>query len=225
MQEEEGEKTRAEEHFETVGEQMDKQGWFAKGEANLEGLNSDTQQVIYEKHKKVFEKFPQIKGQFEAPKVGSVRNGQAQYFGGTGKGQVTLDKDTFTNIERYANNFLENVENGHFPKGLEWGSAVTHELGHAIDDYLTMEKHAGGFNMKTLVPNDASQVLRTEVLKELKLGQIDIGGELSNYATKSHREFFAEAFAEYMDSTSPRPVAQLLGEKLEKLMEKVVSNG
>lgn len=205
-------------------DEMNSNGWFGSGSVDLDGMSDEVVDVVYNQHKKVFDKFPELKGQFKAPTVGNVDGGQAQYLGGTGSGQITLNKSTFKDYEMYKRMYQDSVAAGHFPKGLNADSAIMHEMGHAIDDYLTMDKYAGGFNKKTLMPIDSSQMLRTQVLKELKMNQGNVGEHLSNYATKNNKEFFAEAFSEYMNSNSPRPVARVFGEKLEKLMKEVLEN-
>jgi len=45
--------------------------------------------------------------------------------------------------------------------------------------------------------------------------------EVSGYATKDHFEWFAESFAEYMKSDSPRKVAVEFGKALEEIMKGV----
>ena len=52
----------------------------------------------------------------------------------------------------------------------------------------------------------------------------DIEKSVSGYATQNHFEWFAECFAEYMESPNPRPVAQKFGEMLEELLKGVPDN-
>jgi hypothetical protein len=71
-----------------------------------------------------------------------------------------------------------------------------------------------------------SQEVQDKVLKELNLTENDIAKNLSGYAidkkaTGRHQpaEFVAEAFAEYMDSPNPRPIARKVGEILKSYLE------
>ena len=56
------------------------------------------------------------------------------------------------------------------------------------------------------------------VCKESKIKVKDIGDEVSEYAKKSNAEWFAECFAEYMDSPNPRKMAKTFGKMLEEAM-------
>ena len=49
----------------------------------------------------------------------------------------------------------------------------------------------------------------------------DVATAVSGYASKNHFEWFAECFAEYLDSENPRQVAAEFGKQLEEIMKGV----
>ena len=92
---------------------------------------------------------------------------------------------------------------------------IMHELGHSVDDYLSCNLNLFGVRGKSKT-DFVSNKVRAQILREsgIKLG--DIKNEVSEYATTNAHEWFAECFAEYMTSDSPRKCASKLGEWVEK---------
>jgi SPP1 gp7 family putative phage head morphogenesis protein len=84
---------------------------------------------------------------------------------------------------------------------------ITHEFGHQVMDYLDSK------SMSTPI-REAFKKFRQEVInsKDGIQGYRDL---LSEYANTNVREFFAEAFREYMDSDSPRKFAKMIGQIVE----------
>lgn len=111
---------------------------------------------------------------------------------------------------------------GFHPANTTYSAILTHEVGHAIDDYLTNTLHAAG--MSGWKPKWVSAALRPKVMRACGLKISDIEKSVSGYATQNHFEWFAECFAEYMESPNPRPVAQKFGEMLEELLKGVPDN-
>ena len=70
-------------------------------------------------------------------------------------------------------------------------------------------------------PKIVSADLRPKVMKACGMKISDIKSAVSGYATKDSLEWFAECFAEYMDSENPRTVAVEFGRQLEKILKEV----
>ena len=98
---------------------------------------------------------------------------------------------------------------------------VSHEFGHAVDDYLTNTLQAAGM-VSRYRPKWVSAKLRPEVMKACGLKVSDTRTAVSGYATKDHYEWFAECFGEGMNSSSPRPVSTELMKRLTDIIRKVV---
>jgi hypothetical protein len=63
--------------------------------------------------------------------------------------------------------------------------------------------------------------IKRDVLKiaGIKKGSKEIKEKLSEYATRNPKEFFAEAFTEYLESPNPRKIAKTFGEYIDKILK------
>ena len=214
-----------------VEELMKKQGWFYKtkvlGEpfdgneyVSFNGIDLESAKSIFRQHKKIFDKYPQLKGKFNAITSSKLSSGiEAQCSYGFGHGGITINTTYYSDSSRYAKTYAKEVESGWSPKGTTWESTVMHEMGHAIDDYLTHVEQAAGMN--GWKPKKLSSLLRPKVMKACGLTVSDCYKEVSGYSTQDAQEWFAECFAEYMDSPEPRKVASKFGEILEEYLKGV----
>lgn len=193
-------------------------GYNANDMISLEGIDLESAKQVYLKYEKTFEKYPVLKGRLASIKAKDKINALADC--SMYDGQIRLNITNFRDHKRFDRLYESQIEYGHFPVNTNWASTITHEIGHAIDGYLTYQTEIMGFN-KDHTPKVASQILRRETMKELGLKIGETRKHLSGYATKNHKEWMAEAFSEYIDSPNPRPVAKLLGEKLDRLMNEV----
>lgn len=194
---------------------------------DLDGISLEICQSIEEKYYKVFKKFPELKGQlngFGKENMGS-RTYAACY---TMNGKVVINPQIYTSMKSLEKTYAKDVIMGYHPEGTTAGSIITHEIGHALDGFLT--NNLMGITEETtrnMIKGRAyltSSNLRKSVLKTLKLRIKDIETELSRYGKTNDREFFAEAFAEYIDSENPRSVAAEFGKQLEEIFKKKRGN-
>lgn len=220
------------ETVEQVQDLMKDQQWFRVAEINghvydtnerigLKGLDLGCAKSIYKTHEQLFDKFPQLKGKLNA--VGSTQLGgmtYAQCSFGLGHGGVTVNTKYFSDMEKLAKSYEKDLQAGFHPKGTDFSAIVMHELGHAIDDYLSYTEMVCGL-LNNYRPKIVSADLRPKVMRSCGLKVSDIHNEVSGYATKDAQEWFAECFAEYMVSDEPRPVAAKFGEMLEELLKGV----
>jgi len=220
------------ETVEQVQDLMKDQQWFRVAEINghvydtnerigLKGLDLGCAKSIYKTHEQLFDKFPQLKGKLNA--VGSTQLGgmtYAQCSFGLGHGGVTVNTKYFSDMEKLAKSYEKDLQAGFHPKGTDFSAIVMHELGHAIDDYLSYTEMVCGL-LNNYRPKIVSADLRPKVMRSCGLKVSDIRNEVSGYATKDAQEWFAECFAEYMVSDEPRPVAAKFGEMLEELLKGV----
>lgn len=79
-----------------------------------------------------------------------------------------------------------------------------HELGHEIDRLLGLRSHA-----------DFLKMYREETAK----GKQHIVDSLSTYGHKNEAEFIAEAWSEYLNNETPRPIAVAVGNLVKKLYD------
>lgn len=207
------------------------QDWFIHGEGKLEGWRSDEQlslqgcdvecaKGIYKSYEQLFDKFPQMKNKLAAPAAAELeRFTYAQCTRGFGSGFVQVNTHHFKSAEKLLKTYAQDLESGFHPVGTSGFAIVTHELGHALDDYLTNILNYAGFS--GWKPKDVSAMLRPKVMKACGLKVSDAYTEVSGYATKNSHEWFAECFAEYMCSANPRKVAKEFGKWIEEIMKEV----
>ena len=199
----------------SVKEQADKIGGYTKKLNDLCGFTEfsdissypeELQKHIYDNYKTVYSKYPQIKyggirknklGEFTYANNLSIRN------------VITLNSKKYDNLEELKKTYDENVKSEFHPQGTDYNSIITHELGHGLQQYIE-KKH-----------NIAAKDIRAKVLKKLGIKQKDVKAHLSEYAMAKPREaheFFAEAFAEYMTSKNPRPLALEFGKEIDRIL-------
>ena len=177
---------------------------------NLSDISSypeELQKHIYNNYKQVYDKYPQLKyGGLQIGKLAERTYANSFSYSNV----VTLNKDKYSDLKELEKSYANTVEKKFHPQGTDYNSIITHELGHGLLDYITKKTGKTGYE------------IREQVLKKLKIKQKDVKEYLSEYAMKKPRmahEFFAEAFAEYMTSKNPRPLAVAFGEVINNIIE------
>lgn len=232
-----------------VNDLMNSQGWFRTNAAgvqsmvNLTGCDLEAAKSVAASYQQIYEKFPQLKGKFDAPNAqpaGMNKNTYAWcYIRQNGQVQVNPAPNRFGNWSSLARQYESDVFSGWHPYGTTAESIVTHEMGHAIDGLLAREGVLGGRNaageyryassslrstiMKRAAKQDqkiAEDINRWSWDKKYSMNQA-VSTHVSQYAAKDPQEWFAECFAEYITSANPRTVARLFGEELEKLVGRI----
>lgn len=212
---------------------MKQQGWFHSTTINgkvydtnatlsLSGLDLETAKGVYEAIDDIFTRFPELIGKLNSIGTGQLKGSTyAQCSVGLGHGGVTLNQKWFGNLQKLVKSIASDIAAGFHPAGTDWKCIVSHEFGHAVDDYLTNTLQAAGM-VSRYRPKWVSAKLRPEVMKACGLKVSDTRTAVSGYATKDHYEWFAECFGEGMNSSSPRPVATELMKRLTDIIRKVV---
>ena len=213
---------------------MKQQGWFhsttIKGKVydtnetlSLAGCDFEVAKGIYESLDNMFTKYHELIGQLNSLGTGNLKvSTYAQCHMGLGHGGVTINRKWFSELKKIAESYTRDVAAGFHPVGTDWKSIVTHEFGHALDDLLSKTYLAAGTKNAWGVPKQVSAELRPKVMKACGLKVSDTRKAVSEYATKDAYEWFAEAFAEGMDSATPRPVATELMKRLTEIIKTVV---
>lgn len=209
---------------------MKEQGWFYQttlpnGEPfdgnqllSLQGCDLDTAKAIFKAHENVFNRLPVLRGQLNsinAQKLSAGTYAQCSY--GLGRGGISVNTSYFSDVERLTKLYANDLAHGFHPAGTTYGSIVTYELGHAVDDYLSVIHQLAGLNGWRA--KKVSAYLRPKVMKACGLKVADTRTAVSGYATQDAQEWFAECFCEWMDSENPRPVAVEFGKQLLELMK------
>lgn len=231
-----------------VNDLMNSQGWFRTNAAgvqsmvNLTGCDLEAAKSVAASYQQIYEKFPQLKGKFDAPNAqpaGMNKNTYAWcYIRQNGMVQVNPASNRFGNWSSLVKQYESDVAIKWHPYGTTAESIVTHEMGHAIDGLLARQGVLGGVTASGEYRYASSSLRATVMKRAAKADPENIGGyfdmwgnkrgmqyavhdNVSEYATKNPQEWFAECFAEYITSANPRTVARLFGEELEKLVGRI----
>ena len=106
--------------------------------------------------------------------------------------------------QSFLNSLKRNVESKFHPEGCDTvRSVLDHEIGHQIDDLLDLWDSPEIAKLYRSMTNDEM----TQALSEYAW---------NNSNPIETREFVAEAWSEYMNNPSPRPVAKQVGEIIEE---------
>ena len=185
-------------------------GFFLKGSnkyLDLDGVDYKSAKITYSAFERVFDKYPKLKGKFYAV---SSKIMEKEVFAKTEligvKRQVQLNKLFFKDYSVLKKSYAESVIEGFHPKGTSAKANVYHEIAHCIDDFITKRMGAAlNGKYKTF-----SEYARSEVLRLTNKDLDSILEDVSMYATRNYKEWFAECFAEAMDSQEPREMAKTL---------------
>lgn len=227
-----------------VNDLMNSQGWFSTNragvmsEADLTGCDLDCARSIAATYQQIFEKYPKLIGQFDAPDahpVGMKEHTYAWCYIRNG-GKVQVNPNRFSNYQGLVDSYEKDVSTNWHPEGTTAESIVTHELGHAVDGLLAREGILGGLTSSGQYRYASSTMQNTVMKRAAKIDE-DIADDLemdrywkgnqavvnhvSRYASKNPQEWFAECFAEYITSANPRTVATEFGQELERLLSKL----
>ena len=216
---------------------------IGKDKIDFSKVDEKSRKSVYNGIKKVFDKFPQLKGYTNKiiydSDLKSIASSSSMH------GVIKLSS-YFSDYEKLKRKYEHYIKIGFSPLGTTADSIIVHEMGHQLDGYLTWKGIYGGKIEKYGVTR-TSVAVRREVLQ--RLGYFDytraeradwtrmgykgrelndaldfskkefITKHISEYAYKNEREFFAECFSEYMTSKKPREAARIFGEILEEIME------
>lgn len=214
---------------EEVEELMKQQGWFNSQTINgtvydtnetltLKGCDLDSAKAIYKAHERVFTRLPDMVGNLNSVNARVLKGGTyAQCHVGLGHGGIDVNTRYFGDVAKLEAQYARDLAAGFHCARTQYGSIVVHELGHAVDDYLTNTLQAVGMK-NHWQPKYVSAYLRPKVMKACGLKVSDTYSAVSGYATKDHFEWFAECFSEWVDSPDPRPVAKEFGKQLMELI-------
>lgn len=242
-----------------VNDIMNGQGWFAnttnwtleqnpdtmkwekvypEAKVDLTGCDLESAKSIAASYQQVFEKFPQLKGKFDAPNAQPVGmdNNTYAWCHIRDSGKVQVNPKRYNSWQSLVRSYEHDISTNWHPVGTTAESIVTHEIGHAIDGLLAKEGVLGGITASGEY-RYASSSLKTTIMKRAAKLDPDLadlmamdkawkGSEavstyVSRYATKNPQEWFAECFAEYITSADPRVVASEFGKELERLVGKL----
>lgn len=187
---------------------------------DLTGLDVESARHVAAAYQRVYERYPQLIGEFDPPRIFNENSDTYAQCYMYYHGAVEINSYHFGRWASMVKEYEGDVAGRWHPAGTNAESVIIHELGHAIDGYLSRKGVLGGGFYDGRY-HTTSQNLKRNIMRKLKMKNSDLKWELSEYGATNPREFFAEAFAEYMDNPNPRPIAAEFGRRFEELMRQV----
>jgi hypothetical protein len=183
-------------------------------------LSDETQEDIFNCVEKVYIKFPTLKGLVREIVVKNHKDFLAS-FEYANNDRIELNGTLYKDITKLRKIYEKGVEKGEHPINTDYHSILSHEIGHAITWKISRDTGKDHIEF--------TESLREEILKESGFTLEDVAKNLSHYAAEDDYseeksvadEFIAEAFAEYMDSKTPRPIALKVGKWLELYLQNI----
>lgn len=126
-------------------------------------------------------------------------------------GKIEVNTNFYKDYKNLVKIYANDVKSKWHPQGTDAGAIIIHEIGHNINGYIAKKKN--------IYYGEVANEIKKEVLKRSGKTNNDVEDELSRYAKKNTREFFAEAFCEFIASKNPRLVAKTFGEVLKEWLK------
>lgn len=227
-----------------VEKQLSKITGIDLSKIHLTGLSYDSAETVLIGYTSVLKKYPMLKNHISKITFdNTISNAYAGCKALSGEVKVY---NIFKNLEEVVKCYDDDVRQKFHPIGTDYKSVIVHELGHALDGYLTKCGLCGGSVSKYGVVRSASEIQhqvldRLGWFKEvtrikddahikglsyretsdeiLKTRKEFIKNHISEYAAENEKEFFAECFAEYLMSDNPREAANIFGEIIENVLK------
>lgn len=199
-------------------------------EVNLKGVDPELAEGITKQVKTVLDRYPNMKqaiGGFVANDATDemfADNEKAMACYSSNSTRIHLNRAFFKDKAVLEEAYAKSVERKFHPEGTNADSIVVHEMGHAIDRYvsfMTIEQRRFFWGGERV----SSRLWNNDIKKGKKNGDPLTGkmitDGLSGYASSNPAEYIAEGFSEYICSPNPRPMAKSIGRRLETYIKKV----
>lgn len=123
------------------------QDWFRPGSyISLNGVDLEAARGIAKAYQQVFERYPQLKGIFSGVK--SFDLGSGTYADcNLATGQIRVSNTMYRRLQELERSYARDIRANWHPAGTDWAAILTHEIGHAIDGYITQHSEGGFFSM------------------------------------------------------------------------------
>ena len=172
-------------------------------------------------YQQVFDRYPQLIGAFSGVKSFDLGNGVYADCNLQTR-QIRVSDTMYRNAQALARQYASDIRSNWHPAGTDWQAIITHEIGHAIDGFISQKLDVGGRSFyRDWHQNSA--MLQKKVADKLNIAPTRdrISKEVSRYGASNTAEWFAEAFAEGMRSSTPRRMAVELMKELDEIMRRL----
>lgn len=202
----------------------------------MNGRPYDSANLVFNSYKEVLDKYPELKGNLAG--FSYVKDYKKDVYASckTITGDIKA-QGIFCDFEKLKKQYAEDIAEGFHPVGTDYRSIIVHELGHALDGYMTKKRLIDADYNQYGIIRSTSVTAKDMTLKFLGFDKQEIANELkkqgltlfqrrdileqkekefvakhvSKYANKNEREFFAE----YMMSDETREAAKIFSEIID----------
>ena len=195
---------------------------------NLKGCDPDCAEEAVAAVKKVMDRYPIAKDAIKGITTDDVDDTfknrdtiMAAYDNSTR--MIHLNTKYYGNKTEFDKAVKESEEKKFHPEGLKSDSTIVHEIGHALDHYvseITLGYREANFYGERISTRKWNNDINAAKRKGEKVTTFTIRDSLSLYASKSPSEYFAEGFAEGMMSATPRKTAASIMKHLDGYVKK-----
>lgn len=202
-----------------------------KAVVNLKGVDPEIAGEVHDSIKQVLDKYPSVKEAFGGFTTDDTddhlfanKENVMGCFDPATK-MIHLNPAYYGDKEAFDRKYAESVEKQYHSVGTDYKSVVVHEMGHAIDHYVT-RRIDGPWGTMGGDTTTATKIWNADIKKMQKKsedGKVTgkmIRENLSGYASKRPAEYLAEGFAEFMCSPNPRPTAKSIGKRITNAIDK-----
>lgn len=208
-------------------------GIFSKASPpNVKNMDLAVAKHTAEAYNKIATEYPFLRGWIEGVESGAMgENTLAKCNVFPSKGKITINRKFAKDSAEFNSEYERSVNNGYHPVGTHYDSTPVHELGHAIDAYLTRLGYGGSSFQNPFTRAvgldercEAAGVLQKRVWDAMGLTASDpyfmeSKKQVSGYAEENSSEWFAECIAEYYCSETPRPMCVECVNQLKKMIK------
>lgn len=210
----------------------------------MDGMPYDSAELVYKSYKTVLRKYPELKDNLESFLYDTSEQGNKYASCNALTGRIRAFS-IFGNYDKLVKQYAHDVKKQFHPVGTNHTSSIVHELGHALDGYMTKKglldgkvtgygttrssvrvqrevlDELGWYQKMTEIKDDmrAKGAKHSEVMDAITEGRkAFIKENVSQYAAKNEKEFFAECFVEYLMSDNPREAASVFGRIIDEAL-------
>lgn len=200
----------------------------------LEGVDPDMAESIKDSVALVLDRYPSTRDAFGGFTTYDTMDGCFRENPGVmacysvGSRMIHLNTSYFGDRASFEQKYAESVARKSMPAGTTAHSVVVHEMGHAIDwyvSYATMDAYKVRWDVDRASIRMWNNDIRAGRRKGTPMTGASIRDGLSRYAGSKPSEYLAEGFSEYLTSPNPRPMARSIGRRVETYIRKAERAG
>ena len=136
-------------------------------------------------------------------------------------GTIRVSDSLYRSVDALSRQYAADIRSNWHPAGTDWSSIVTHEIGHAIDGYISQRMRGTDSSYFNWDYNSTTMRAKIAARLGVSVNSESISREVSRYGATKSVEWFAESFAEGMRSANPRRMAKEFMKDLDEILRRL----